>query len=415
MGLAIDREQFDPVDYRRFGQRLDECLLAMGRLLERPGFGTGPTTLGAELELFLVDSQGRALPLNQVVRSEAADPRVVLEIDRFNLELNLTPAPLQGRPFAAFASELDQALSIVRRAAAWHGGRIVMVGILPTLRVEDLELAAISDAVRYRALNNGIRRLRQEPFQVRIDGADPLELAADDVGLEGANTSFQIHLRVDPDRFADHFNAAQLATGPVLAVAGNSPTFLGHRLWQETIVADPAVPLRPTARRVLQVLRNGGPQRVDQLAARLSASGRRPIRPATVANASGELRAAGLAAVDVDDPDVTVGRWSAVPTTRDPLLETVDLHGAHDFRHTYATWLEDAGIPARVIDELMGHEATGRSGQQRGSAMGAHYRHTTPEMAARAVDAIQQRLTVVLAVAELAVERHPNRSTLRVF
>jgi gamma-glutamyl:cysteine ligase YbdK (ATP-grasp superfamily) len=237
MGLAIDREQFDPVDYRRFEERLDECLLAMGRLLERPGFGTGPTTLGAELELFLVDSQGRALPLNQVVRAEAADPRVVLEIDRFNLELNLTPAPLQGRPFAAFASELDQALSIVRRAAAWHGGRIVMVGILPTLRVEDLELAAISDAVRYRALNNGIRRLRQEPFQVRIDGADPLELAADDVGLEGANTSFQIHLRVDPDRFADHFNAAQLATGPVLAVAGNSPTFLGHRLWQETRVA----------------------------------------------------------------------------------------------------------------------------------------------------------------------------------
>ena len=48
---------------------------------------------------------------------------VVLEIDRFNLELNLTPAPLAGRPFAAMASELDQALGIVRRAAAWHGGR----------------------------------------------------------------------------------------------------------------------------------------------------------------------------------------------------------------------------------------------------------------------------------------------------
>jgi integrase len=28
-----------------------------------------------------------------------------------------------------------------------------------------------------------------------------------------------------------------------------------------------------------------------------------------------------------------------------PLREAVDLHGAHDFRHTFATWLEDAGIP----------------------------------------------------------------------
>jgi predicted ArsR family transcriptional regulator len=165
---------------------------------------------------------------------------------------------------------------------------------------------------------------------------------------------------------------------------------------------------------VLRALRDGGPSYVDQLAAQLTTNGGRPIRPATVTVALRELHAAGLAAVDVDQ-DELAGRWAALPITHDPLLNAVDLHGAHDLRHTYATWLEDAGIQARVIDELMGHEASGRSGQQRGSAMGAHYRHTTPEMAARAVDAIQQRLTVVLGVAELAVERHPNPSTLRVF
>ena len=237
MGLTIERERFEPADYVRFEERLEQCLVALRRLLDRPGFGTGPTTVGAELELCLIDDKGRALPKNQEVRAETADPRVVLEVDRFNLELNLTPAPLAGRPFAALAAELDQALGIVRRAAAWHGGRVVMVGILPTLRPEDLQLAALSDAPRYRALNNGLRRLRQEPFRIRIDGADPLELAADDIGLEGANTSFQVHLKVDPDQFADHLNAAQLAIAPVLAVAGNSPTFLGHRLWQETRVA----------------------------------------------------------------------------------------------------------------------------------------------------------------------------------
>jgi integrase len=93
----------------------------------------------------------------------------------------------------------------------------------------------------------------------------------------------------------------------------------------------------------------------------------------------------------------------------------VNLRGAHDFRHTFATWLEDAGIPARVIDEVMGHEATNRAGQQRGSAMGAHYRHTTPEMAARIATAIEQRLRLMLEVAEQALEDHPNRSTQRVF
>jgi gamma-glutamyl:cysteine ligase YbdK (ATP-grasp superfamily) len=237
MGLAIDRDHFDPVDYQRFEERLEECLLALGRLLGRPGFGVGPTTIGAELELFLIDGRARALPRNQEVRAEAADPRLVLEIDRFNLELNLTPAPLAGRPFSAFGAEMDEALAVVRRAAAGLGGRVVMTGILPTLRPEDMRLAALSDARRFRALNNGIRRLRSEPSRVRIDGADPLELAVDDVALEGANTSFQVHLRVDPERFSAVYNAVQLATGPVLAVAGNAPTFLGRRLWEETRVA----------------------------------------------------------------------------------------------------------------------------------------------------------------------------------
>jgi integrase len=54
-----------------------------------------------------------------------------------------------------------------------------------------------------------------------------------------------------------------------------------------------------------------------------------------------------------------------------------------ELRPTFSTWLEDAGIPARVIDELMGHQASNRGGHLRRSAIGAHYRHTTQEMADR--------------------------------
>jgi hypothetical protein len=61
----------------------------------------------------------------------------------------------------------------------------------------------------------------------------------------------------------------------------------------------------------------------------------------------------------------------------------------------------------------MGHEATGRTGQQRGSAMGAHYRHTTPEMAARVIDAIHHRVTVVLQTAEQTVETSSSRQRHR--
>ena len=47
--------------------------------------------------------------------------------------------------------------------------------------------------------------------------------------------------------------------------------------------------------------------------------------------------------------------------------------------------------------------------------MGAHYRHTTPEMAAHIATAIEQRLRLVLEVAEQALEAQPSRSTRRVF
>jgi hypothetical protein len=180
-------------------------------------------------------------------------------------------------------------------------------------------------------------------------------------------------------------------------------------------LADPAGQLRPTARRTLLALRDGGPQRVAQLAARLAANGRRPVRPATVTVALQELRAAGLASIDHGHQDGREGCWSVLPAARHPLLDAVDLHGAHDFRHTFSTWLEDAGIPARVIDELMGHGRSRRGEQDGGSRIGLHYRHTTPEMAARALAAIESRLAVVLQVAEASLESRPNQAALSVF
>ena len=70
-------------------------------------------------------------------------------------------------------------------------------------------------------------------------------------------------------------------------------------------------------------------------------------------------------------------------------LDHLQLRGPHDFRHTFSTWLEDAGIPARVIDELMGHQRSRHGDLDGGSRIGARYRHTTDEMAVRVVDAIE--------------------------
>jgi hypothetical protein len=55
----------------------------------------------------------------------------------------------------------------------------------------------------------------------------------------------------------------------------------------------------------------------------------------------------------------------------------------------------------RVVSPIACHSA----GRHQASAIGAHYRHTTPDMAARVVTAVEQRLVIVLAKAEAALDQ----------
>lgn len=237
MGQEIGTATFADGDYEQFSRALRSDLAALGVVLARPGFGAGESTIGIELELNLIDAAGQPLLRNQEVLAATHDPRVKLEIARFNLEVNGSPLPLRGRPFTTVSHEIGELLSKLRPLAAEHGGRIAMIGILPTLRSEHMQVEALTDTARYRALSAGLKRLRQGPLRLHIRGEDALDLDGDSPAFEGANTSLQVHLRVAPDDFADAYNAAQLAAAPVLACAGNSPLFLGRRLWAETRIA----------------------------------------------------------------------------------------------------------------------------------------------------------------------------------
>jgi hypothetical protein len=237
MGLDVARDDFSTQDFQRFGDRLREDLAAMQELFARPGFGVGEHSIGAELELHLVDQQMRPAPLNESVLETANDDRVTLELNRYNLEYNSNPGRLAGSPFTNMRKEFEEGLGLLRDAASEHGCHVAMMGILPTLRATDLSVASITPRKRYYALSHQLRWLRGEAFEVRVNGEDSLMMRCEDVALEGACTSWQLHLRVSPGDFGAHYNAAQLATGLVLAVSGNSPLFVGHRLWEETRVA----------------------------------------------------------------------------------------------------------------------------------------------------------------------------------
>jgi gamma-glutamyl:cysteine ligase YbdK (ATP-grasp superfamily) len=237
LGIEIDHDLFTDDDYERFSQRLRHEVVALERVLKRPGFGEGETTIGTELELFLIDRQGRPLRVSRQVVEATGTPLVTPEMGAFDIELSTPPVLLSGTPFSELREHMELALQIIRQGAARFGARIVPISILPTFRRDDFDANAITDLPRYRALAAGLNRLRKTPFRICIDGDEPLALMSADVAMEAANTAFQVHLRVTPREFARVFNAALLMTAPVLAAAGNSPTFLGHRLWHETRVA----------------------------------------------------------------------------------------------------------------------------------------------------------------------------------
>ncbi|WP_297791208.1 hypothetical protein [uncultured Marinobacter sp.] len=237
MGLSIKQSEFTTEEFDRFAAKVRTDLTALTRLLDRPGFGEGGSSIGAEVEFYIVNPDLRVQPINTELAASVQDPQLTVELNRFNLEYNLSPQGFKGAPFARTEQELLEAMQRINQHAAPLNGELVPIGILPTLRQSDMGAKVMTDEPRYHALSNALIQQRGEPFSIHIGGNDVIDLEADDVTMEGANTSFQLHWRVPAQHFADYFNAVQLVTPIALALASNSPSLFGHHLWDETRIA----------------------------------------------------------------------------------------------------------------------------------------------------------------------------------
>ncbi len=237
MGEKDVRHGSDKQQLRIFTQKVLDDLRALEQVIERGLIETGVRRIGAEQELFIVDRNWRAATTAPEVVARVGDPRVTGELGRFNLEFNLDPQPFGGDCLRRLERGTAELLARVRAAARECGVRVVLTGILPTLRKSDLSLDNMTPEPRYYALNDALNRLSGGPYQFRITGTDDLILRHDSIMLEAANTSFQVHFQVGPEEFARLYNIALAVTAPVLAVASNSPLLFGKRLWRETRIA----------------------------------------------------------------------------------------------------------------------------------------------------------------------------------
>jgi CBS domain-containing protein/gamma-glutamyl:cysteine ligase YbdK (ATP-grasp superfamily) len=237
MGEHDVPDESDDRQRRAFVKTLLDDVHALEQMLERGTIETGIRRIGAEQEMFLVDASMSPAPVATEVLERASDPRLTTELARFNLEANLSPHRFGGTCLRQLEQELEDVVSLARRAAHECGAEVLLTGILPTLRKADLGIDNMTPNPRYYALNREISKLRGGEFHIVIKGLDELETTHDNVMLESCNTSFQIHFQVAPTEFARLYNIAQAVTAPVLAAAVNSPVLLGRRLWQETRVA----------------------------------------------------------------------------------------------------------------------------------------------------------------------------------
>lgn len=234
MGKSIDSTRFTRDDIQQFNTRLDESLLALEKMLATPDFGQGEPSIGAELELYIIDERGKPLPISKRLVDTADDERLTLEINQYNLEANLSPGPMRGASLRRIEDEMVEILTSLNALAESQGARVVPIGILPTLRPRDLTQEMMTPDKRYQALSRELRTRRGEKFRIRLRGSERVDFGTDSVTPEGANTSLQVHYRAHPDRFVDLYNAIQLVTPLVLGLAVNSPYVLGREIWQET-------------------------------------------------------------------------------------------------------------------------------------------------------------------------------------
>ena len=177
MGEEIDAEDFSEDDRRRFAERCRDGLTALEGLLARPGFGAGPPSLGVELEIGLVDAEGRPAPVNEAVRDAIDDDRLDLELDRFNLEYNSLPVGVAGRPLAALGADLapgararDGGRGAGRRAPDHRGHPADAVPGRPRAR-RDERLGPLPRA-RRRPARPARRALRDRHRRARAAGAE---------------------------------------------------------------------------------------------------------------------------------------------------------------------------------------------------------------------------------------------------
>lgn len=238
MGTQSVREISSLHERQDFLSHLLNDITALEVMMEIDIFEKGIQRIGAEQELCIVDKNFRPAKNSLRILKNIKDKHFTTEIALFNLEINLDPIPLNDNCFTILKNQLQSLLDIAHKEAnKIDNNKIILTGILPTLKKKDLKFENITPLERYIILNKTLKKIRGNNFRLHIKGVNELIVTSESILFEASNTSFQIHLQIDVKNIVDQYNWAQAIAGPVMAVTTNSPLLIGRELWSETRIA----------------------------------------------------------------------------------------------------------------------------------------------------------------------------------
>ena len=224
-------------EMQNFVKRLLQDVQAFEYMLEHQWFEDDIIRIGAEQEMCLMNKYYKPACTAMNILEEFHPEWLTTELAQFNLEINLSPQVFDGAAFERMETELRERLAAVASVAAKHNTRILLTGIMPSLRKFDLHIDKLTPKERYFALMEALKAMRGSDYELHIAGIDELIIRHDSPLLEACNTSFQVHLQVKPNDFVKMYNIAQAVAGPTLAICANSPLLFGKRLWHESRIA----------------------------------------------------------------------------------------------------------------------------------------------------------------------------------
>jgi len=234
MGQEINVSAFKPSDFTQFHQKLSQETEYLKDLIKQGQCSQKAPVAGFEIEAWLIDDSMQASPKNVSFLKNLNDPLAFPELAKFNIELNSIPEQLTGTVFSSLHKNLSQTWKKACEHAQALNNHILIIGTLPTLKSSAMNLKNMSDMNRYRVLNEQILKVRGQPIHLDIGGIEHLKFDHNDVMLESATTSLQLHTQVPLDQAHHFYNASIIASAAIVASCANAPYLFGKNLWHES-------------------------------------------------------------------------------------------------------------------------------------------------------------------------------------